>query len=57
MSRKDYVALAKIVADSSERFVDKSAMLGLATDIAKYLKQDNSSFDTQRFLKACNVTY
>ena len=58
MSRKHYIRLARIIKDNklytnnSTRKVLKHDSLIL--DICDMLKQDNSLFDKERFINACN---
>ena len=58
MSRKDYIRLARIIKDNklytnnSTRKVLKHDSLIL--DMCDMLKEDNSLFDKQRFILACN---
>ena len=58
MSRKHYIRLARIIKDNklytnnSTRKVLKYDNLIL--DICDMLKQDNSLFDKERFINACN---
>lgn len=49
MSRKDYVAIANLIADSSS---DKKA---IAEELASMFKADNPRFDCARFLEACGL--
>ena len=61
MTRKDFEAIAKII----KQYQIASGIMGLssgdsianvssmANDLADYFKQANSSFDKERFMKAC----
>lgn len=59
MSRKDYIAIAKIIKESGgldHAFChDKRHVAGIAKEMAFYFKSQNSRFDSQRFLDACGV--
>ena len=69
LSRKNYEAVAEIVADQSAYFADLSehpanvdlviggqrATSEIATALASYFAADNPNFDRARFLAACNV--
>lgn len=63
MTKKDYIALAKIIAAFREKAdgnmvagqIDDCITRDLVVPLAHMLKQDNSAFDHARFLRACNV--
>ena len=50
MTRKDFVATAKIVSTIK----DKDLRNQIALDFSLYFKEQNSRFNTQRFLEACS---
>jgi len=51
MSKKDYVALAAILARNRPR-VDPASFDELVEDIVLWLKADNAAFDARRFWRA-----
>ena len=57
MTRKHYIAIAKIIKDNTyivngnEKVLDKHEVI---KSLCKVLKIDNSLFDRQRFINACN---
>lgn len=54
MSRKDYVAVAAIIADLRRDHDGETAWL-IAGRLATMFGHDNPRFDRARFLKACAV--
>ena len=55
MSRKHYRTLARIIKDNTMQ--DTQPILNkdsLILDLCDVLKQDNSLFDKERFINACN---
>lgn len=58
MTRKDYIAIAAALRDSypiAENNSPDSAWRHCVNAIADTLQRDNSRFDRERFLKACNA--
>lgn len=64
MSRKDYIAVAEVVAQTRGEYQDAGitagegalvtgAMLRTAERLASMFKSDNPRFDRERFLAAC----
>ena len=59
MTRKHYIAVAKIVKDNT--LVKSGKMLptlnktALVSELCTMFKADNSLFDRQRFIDACDV--
>jgi hypothetical protein len=58
MSKKDYVAIARTIADSVSQ-EDRHGSLGTVKEIADGLcllfKRNNPRFDRDRFLRACTL--
>ncbi len=62
-SRKDYVAVAKIINDAqplpgstpTAATITRCSLENVAQDLAKYFATDNARFDRARFLAACGV--
>lgn len=55
MTRKDYILIAKALADARFQLDDQDQVIGVdwaAIYIADTLECDNSHFDRERFLKA-----
>jgi|TARA_B100001939_G_C16868282_1_gene585157 hypothetical protein len=48
MSRKDYVLIAKVLADHSANLPD-----GLVSDLCELFYEDNPNFDSGKFFQAC----
>lgn len=63
MTRKDYVAIARVIVDAqfincptaAEVAMNKATRCKIAYQIADLLARDNPRFDGARFLKACGV--
>jgi len=63
MSRKDYVAIAKLISDAqfvncpseAEVNANKEARIHIAQNFAKLAEADNPRFDAIRFFNACNI--
>ena len=55
MTRKDYVAIAEVIADAKDRFNMDGAGQYIAGRLADMMAADNPSFDRERFLKAAGV--
>ena len=53
MTRKDYVMIAKIIKDNKLNDTKYLIKDSLIDDLCVVLKQDNSLFDRQRFINAC----
>lgn len=56
MSRKDYVAFARIIKTNleiSHSPLERVTVKGVATDMADLFAADNPRFDRQKFLTAC----
>ena len=60
MTRKHYIRLARIIKDNSVsdelegKLIKYIAKDSLILDMCDMLKQDNSLFDKDRFINACN---
>jgi hypothetical protein len=55
MTKKDYVAIARIIADHRASFDEGSAVVAvdeMSKDLCEYFERDNSSFDIIRFMRA-----
>ena len=50
MTKKDYIALARIISQTSVR---NDAIF--MTALIQHLKVDNANFDAEKFLKACGL--
>lgn len=62
MTKKDYIAIAKVLADNRRNHATYDAQsmavvrcTDVASDMADMLARDNSRFDRARFLAACGV--
>lgn len=59
MSRKDYVAIAKTIAqayaDHGQTVEVKYALSNVASELAILFKRDNAAFDATRFHNACKL--
>ena len=62
MTKKDYVAIARIINTSNRETGDKAANQArkhlldcVANDLADIMERDNPKFDRARFLTACGV--
>ena len=55
MTRKDYVAIAEVIADAKDRFNMDGAGQYITGRLADMLAADNPRFDRERFLKAAGV--
>ena len=53
ITRKDYVRFAKIIKDNKLNDTKYLIKDSLIDDLCVVLKQDNSLFDRQRFINAC----
>ena len=53
MTRKDYIKIARIIKDSKLNETKYLIKDSLINDLSVMFKQDNSLFDKQRFLDAC----
>lgn len=52
MTRKDYVAVAKILHEAHDS-VDTNAWLKLVASFSEFFENDNERFDHARFFSAC----
>lgn len=56
MTKKDYIAIAKILKDAQELSGGKGeAVIAIGQDLADLFKQDNSAFDRARFMDAAGL--
>jgi len=55
MTKKDYVALAKIIRDSHMGTPNALDYPKFMNDLLPFLKADNPRFDVGKFLKACEA--
>ena len=59
MSKKDYIALAKLIKGNAIHFEDKPDVSsyikygGFLFDLCQYLKSDNPNFNESKFREAC----
>ncbi len=53
MTRKDYVAIAKIISDNSDWMDAGMAVEEIGKALADYFELNNSRFDRETFLAAC----
>jgi hypothetical protein len=54
MTRKDYIAVAQILADNADSIAPETHER-LVDDFARFMAQDNPRFDWVRFSNACGV--
>jgi len=54
MTRKDYVAVANILADYQE-VIEADEYYQMVIDFGKYMRLDNERFDLSRFMIACGI--
>jgi len=64
MSRKDYLAFAKIIATQLQELREQGALrvhgdilLTIAWEMAEVFDADNPNFDEDRFMGACGFNY
>ena len=64
MSRKDYLAFAKIIANQLQELREQGALrvhgdilLTIAWEMAEVFDADNPNFDEDRFMGACGFNY
>lgn len=60
MSKKDYVAVARIISNTRELCPSKEAREALtyvASGLALKLVKDNPCFDSDKFLRACGLEF
>ena len=63
MTRKDYVAIARVISDGAlincaskeELATNTATRIKIAYQLADVMARDNPRFDGPRFLKACGV--
>jgi hypothetical protein len=64
MTRKDYIAIAKTIADERPYILRENKLLdrevsatldSVAMNLAEMLQRDNPRFDRDKFLTACGV--
>ena len=59
MSKKDYIAIAKIIKlwsyNSSCDKIIVIGQFGFVEDLIEYLKRDNPRFDEKKFREACKL--
>lgn len=60
MTRKDYVAIAKVVKSEVNHWDDKqpqvlSAITSIADGLSSVFRADNLNYDRNRFLDACGL--
>lgn len=63
MSKKDYILLAGVLSQYNKamqaidyKITGNTFMFELTITMARALKEQNSRFDIEKFLKACNIT-
>jgi len=54
MSRKDYIAIAAILA-KCKHGVSTASQTKLAEELCELFLTDNDAFDSEKFLKACEL--
>ncbi len=54
MSRKDYIAIAKILA-KCKHGVSTASQKKLAEELCELFLTDNERFDSEKFLEACGL--
>jgi hypothetical protein len=57
MTRKDYVKIARVIKDNTNKKLEMCNTLNkrnVINDLCIVLKQDNNNFDKARFVDACN---
>ena len=64
MSRKDYLAFAKIIANQLQELREQGAprahadiLIAIAWEMAEVFDADNPNFDEDRFMGACGFNY
>lgn len=60
MSKKDYVAVARIISNTRELCQAKEAREAttyIASDLAREFVKDNPRFDSDKFLRACGLEF
>lgn len=55
MSRKHYQEAAKVIHESGIMGIDVKAFTLLVDGLASMFKSDNSAFDRERFVEACET--
>ena len=59
MSRKHYIAVAKIVKDNTvvkgDKMLPTLNKVAMVSELCTLFKADNSLFDRQKFISACDV--
>ena len=63
MTRKDYVAIARVISDGAlincatekEQHMNTATRAKIAYQLADVMGRDNPRFDGARFLKACGI--
>lgn len=53
MSRKDFIAIAAVIADSRDDFKSPTAHARFSARVASMLAETNPRFDRARFVTAC----
>lgn len=53
LTKKDYIAIARILADARVRCYDPMPINNIMGGLADYFQQDNPNFDRERFKNAC----
>jgi len=55
MTRKDYVAIAKVISSVPSDTPDEDAIrAAIAHELADYMEQDNPNFNRSKFIEACS---
>ena len=55
MTRKDYVAIAKVISHTPSYIVaDDEMRAAIAHGLADYMEQDNPNFNRGKFIEACS---
>ena len=54
LTRKDYIAVSKILADYVEE-IDSDVFFDMVYDFAEYMASDNERFMADRFVEACGI--
>lgn len=54
MSKKHYIAIAKIIANAQRQNTVEQALDHVTEDLADMFKCDNAAFNRAKFIEACN---
>ena len=55
MTRKDYIAIAKVISNAPSDTPDEDAIrAAIAHGLADHMEQDNPNFNRSKFIEACS---